>query len=282
MLHDGRILAPAVLFKRSGRMKVAFVQTSPEFGAIEKNVDTAVARLKTLGARLVVLPELFSTGYQFRSREELRSLAEDPVSGYAGRALAKAAKENGCFIVAGFAEKDGGRAYNSSMLVGPDGLVDVYRKAHLFWNEKKVFTRSDTPLKVHDIGEARIGMMICFDWFFPEVARELAVKGADIICHPSNLVLPHCPQAMITRSLENRVFAITANRVGSEHRVEGAPLRFIGKSQITGPDGRLLARAPGRGVWAKVVEIEPKDARKKLITPVNDALKDLRVDLLNS
>lgn len=263
-------------------MKVAFVQTSPEFGAIEKNVDAAVARLGGLGARLVVLPELFSTGYQFRSTQELRSLAEDAEHGYAGRALARAAKENGCFIVAGFAEKSGGKLFNSSMLVGPKGLMDVYRKAHLFWNEKKVFARGDTPLKVHDIGGARIGMMICFDWLFPEVARELALKGADIICHPSNLVLPHCPQAMITRSLENRVFTITANRVGTEKRVEGLSLTFIGQSQVTAPDGRLLVRAPSRGAWSKAVEIEPKDARNKLITPVNHAFKDLRADLLSS
>lgn len=263
-------------------MKVAFVQTSPEFGAIEKNVDKAVARLRSLDASLVVLPELFSTGYQFRSKEELRSLAEDPIKGYAGRALVKAAKENGMFIVAGFAEKKGRKLYNSSMLVGPKGLIDVYRKAHLFWNEKKVFTRGDTPLKVHDIGGARIGVMICFDWLFPEFARLLTVKGADIICHPSNLVLPHCPPAMITRSLENRVFTITANRVGTEHRVEGTSLTFIGKSQVISPDGRVLARAPSRGVWAKVVDIEPKEARNKLMTPVNDVLKDLRTDLLSS
>jgi len=168
------------------------------------------------------------------------------------------------------------------MLVGPRELIDVYRKAHLFWNEKKVFTPGNTPLKVYDIGGARIGMMICFDWLFPEVTRELAVKGADIICHPSNLVLPHCPAAMITRSLENRVFTITANRVGTERRVKGASLTFIGKSQVTAPDGRVLARAPSRGAWSKVVEIDPKEARKKLLTPVNDVLKDLRVDLLTT
>ncbi|MDP2690205.1 MAG: nitrilase-related carbon-nitrogen hydrolase [Deltaproteobacteria bacterium] len=261
-------------------MKVAFVQTSPEFGEIEKNVDKAVGRIRSLGAGLVVLPELFSTGYQFRSKKELGELAEDPVEGYAGRSLARAARERKMFIVAGFAERSGGKLYNSAMLVGPRGLVGVYRKAHLFWEEKRLFSPGDTPFRVYDIGQARVGMMICFDWLFPEVARELARKGADIICHPSNLVLPHCPQAMITRSLENRVFTITANRVGSEERVEGTRLRFIGKSQVTAPDGKVLLRAQGRSTAAGAVEIEPKEAREKFITPRNNVIRDLRTDLL--
>ncbi|MFQ5735592.1 MAG: nitrilase-related carbon-nitrogen hydrolase [Thermodesulfobacteriota bacterium] len=261
-------------------MKVAFMQTSPVFGEIEKNVDRAVARIGSLDARLVVLPELFTTGYQFRSRKELAGLAEDPVKGYAGTRLAEVARRKKIFIVAGFAERSGSKLYNSSMLVGPRGHIGLYRKAHLFSKEKKVFDPGDTPFKVYDIGPARIGMMICFDWLFPEVSRELARKGADIICHPSNLVLPYCPPAMITRSIENRVFTITANRVGVEERVEGARLRFIGKSQIIGPDGLTLARAPGRGQAAMVVDLEPKDARKKRITPLNDVFKDLREDLL--
>lgn len=261
-------------------MKASFVQTSPVFGEIEKNVDKAVKKISALDAALVVLPELFSTGYQFRSKKELVELAEDPANGYAGRRLAEAAKDKNLFIVAGFAERAGRKLFNSSMLVGPRGLVDVYRKAHLFLDEKEIFNRGDTAFRVHNIGPARIGMMICFDWFFPEAARDLARKGADIICHPSNLVLPHCPDAMITRSLENRVFTITANRVGAEERVEGRSLKFIGKSQITAPDGRVLARATGRGEAVRTVEIDPADARFKLITLRNHVFKDLRRDLL--
>ena len=165
------------------------------------------------------------------------------------------------------------------MLVGPGGFISVYRKAHLYSNEKRLFTPGNTPFEVHDIGKARVGMMICFDWLFPEAARTLALKGADIICHPSNLVLPHCPQAMITRCLENRVFAVTANRVGSEARVGKERLRFIGKSQIVSPSGEVLIRASGTRPAVSVVEIDPKEARKKNINPKNDVLGDRREKL---
>ena len=157
--------------------------------------------------------------------------------------------------------------------------ADHYRKSHLFWYEKRFFSPGNTGFRVHDIGIARIGMMICFDWVFPEVCRVLALNGADIICHPSNLVLPHCPQAMITRCLENRVFAVTANRVGSESRTAGSPLKFIGKSQIVDPDGRVLCRASDNKVETMVIDINPKLARDKRITPKNDLFVDRRVDL---
>lgn len=260
-------------------MKVGFIQTLPSFGEIKLNVERAVKKINSLDAGLVVLPELFSTGYQFRSKAELLKLAEPAEGGYAIGRLIETAKAKKMFIAAGFAERAGKKAYNSSALVGPKGLVGVYRKAHLFWNEKKIFSPGDSEFKVYDIGKARVGMMICFDWVFPEAARTLALKGADIICQPSNLVLPYCPQAMITRSIENRVFTIVANRVGVEERIKGKPLRFIGQSQVTSPKGEVLYRAKGGREEAKVVEIDPKDARKKDITPLNNLFRDRRRDL---
>ncbi|MEK7773939.1 MAG: nitrilase-related carbon-nitrogen hydrolase, partial [Deltaproteobacteria bacterium] len=244
-----------------------------------ENVEKAIRRINAIDAELVVLPELFSTGYQFRSKKEALALSEDASSGYAASRLIETAKARKMHIVAGVAERAGNRAYNSCVLVGPRGLAGVYRKAHLFWNEKKIFAQGDTALNVYNIGRARIGMMICFDWIFPEVSRTLALKGADIICHPSNLVLPYCPQAMITRSIENRVFTITANRVGVESRVKGGALEFIGSSQIVSPAGAVICRAGGKREEAGAAEIEPKDARDKNITPLNHIMKDRRVDI---
>jgi predicted amidohydrolase len=183
------------------------------------------------------------------------------------------------YIVAGIAEKSGKKLYNSSVLIGPKGVVSIYRKAHLFWNEKDVFNPGDTRLEVVSIGKARVGMMICFDWLFPEVAKALALKGADIICHPSNLVLPHCPEAMLTRTLENRVFAITANRVGTEDRGKGAALTFIGKSQVAAPGGELLVRAASKRAAFAAVDIDVSRARDKWITPRNHIFKDRRQDI---
>jgi len=260
-------------------IQAAFIQTKPVFGETGRNVEDALERIDALDADIAVLPELFSTGYQFRSRKEAAALAEDARMGYVSDRLMEIAADKKMYIAAGMAERVGKKVYNSSILVGPRGFVAVYRKAHLFWNEKKIFDPGDTPFEVHDTGRARVGMMICFDWLFPEAARTLALKGADIILHPSNLVLPHCPQAMITRCLENRVFAVTANRVGVEERIQGRRLRFIGQSQITAPDGSILWRASTSKAEAKAVEIDVSEARRKKITPLNDIFKDRRRDL---
>jgi predicted amidohydrolase len=257
-------------------MRIGFIQSSPKFGEVDGNVKLALRNIKRVDADLIVLPELFNTGYRFRSVKEVKKLAEPVPNGPTTCKLIEAARESNLYIVAGIAEVSKGKVYNSSVLVGPGGFISVYRKAHLFSTEKRLFTPGNTAFEVHDIGKARIGMMICFDWLFPEAARSLALKGADIICHPSNLVLPHCPQAMITRSLENRVFAVTANRVGSEARVGTERLVFIGKSQVVSPSGEVLVRASATGTATRVVEIDPKLAREKRINPGNDVLADRR------
>ncbi len=256
-----------------------FVQTDPVFGRVAENVEAAVREIENLGAGLVVLPELFSTGYQFCSRAEAMDLAEEIPGGPTTGALMDAASRTGTIIAAGLLEKDGERLFNSAVLVSPEGFVGLYRKAHLFWREKNIFTPGDTPFEVFEVRGLRLGMMICFDWYFPEAARTLALRGAEVICHPSNLVLPHCPQAMITRCLENRVYAITANRAGTEERRKGEPLRFIGQSQVVAPDGAVLYRAPDHGVDAAAVEIEPARAGNKAATRLNDIFRDRRKDL---
>ena len=115
--------------------------------------------------------------------------------------------------------------------------------------------------------------MICFDWAFPESARILALKAADIICHPSNLVLPFCHDAMVTRCIENRVFAATANRVGEEQRGGKDRLRFNGQSQVVDPAGNILFRLQQEET-ERVVAIKAGQARDKKITLHNDLLRD--------
>ena len=272
-------------------IRVSYIQTSPKFGDIEGNVTDAKVRIEKLKTDLVVLPELFSTGYQFKSKKEARKLSET-IDGLAVTELIKTSRETGIIICAGFAEGGGSTnhptVYNSSVLITPkDGVVGVYRKTHLFWDEKKWFSPSKNKFEVYNVKvgkvTVKIGMMICFDWYFPESMRTLALKGADIVCHPSNLVLPNCPEAMKTRCLENRVFAITANRVGVENRIKGKTLEFIGKSQITAPDGSVLKKAPASCPSSKTsvgtVEIDILEARNKLITPENNLFKDRRDDL---
>ena len=165
------------------------------------------------------------------------------------------------------------------MIIGPNGYLGKYRKIHLFGTEKNFFNQGDLPLKIFDIGSARVGIMICFDWRFPETARTLALSGADLIAHPSNLVLPHCPQAIITRCLENRVFAVTANRIGTEERIAGNPLNFIGQSQVVDPDGNILCRASETKEETNIVEIDIGKSRNKSINSGDDLFADRRPDL---
>jgi predicted amidohydrolase len=118
--------------------------------------------------------------------------------------------------------------------------------------------------------------MICFDWWFPESARTLALNGADIICHSSNLVLPQCQKAMNIRSLENGVFTITANRVGTESRAGKDPLTFTGGSQIVDNFGETRAKLGKTETGIRITKIDPSLARNKDITPRNNRFGDRR------
>ncbi|MBT3923844.1 MAG: acyltransferase [Nitrospina sp.] len=257
-------------------MRVGFVQNNPVFGSVLENLDEVEALLEGHSADLFVLPELFATGYQFKDLEESRNLAELVPGGVTTSALTALAKKIDAYIIAGLAEIDQDKVYNSAVITGPNGYIGKYRKIHLFDTEKACFHQGNLPLQVFDIADAKVGVMICFDWRFPETARTLALMGADLIAHPSNLVLSHCPQAMITRCLENRVFAVTADRVGIEDRVE--PLKFIGQSQVVDPDGNVLIRASKTEVEVHVVEIDLEKAREKFLTSKNHIFKDRRED----
>lgn len=163
------------------------------------------------------------------------------------------------------------------MLIGPKGVEHIYRKLHLFNAEKKYFDEGDIPLQVNIVNDVKIGMLICFDWVFPETIRALTLQGAEVIAHPSNLVLTFCQEAMITRCLENRVFAVTTNRFGSDKRQLGE-LKFTGKSQIVGPGGVLISRAASQREALFIAEIDPEQSHNKNITALNDLIADRRTE----
>ena len=260
-------------------MRVGFYQFDSTFGHIEENRDHVVKALDRAYADLVVLPELCISGYQFISTDEVATFAEDAATGPTCTRIAEVCKKRGIFAVAGIAEAAGEQFFNTAILVGPSGLIGRYRKLHLFRDEKLWFSPGDLPLQVFRAGDARVGMMICFDWIFPETARTLALAGADIICHPANLVLPYCQDAMKVRCLENGVYSVTANRVGFEHRGEGGPLRFTGGSQIVTPEGKVLCNAGKEEVALITYKLDPRVARNKKLTPENHLFRDRRPDL---
>ncbi|MFQ5835972.1 MAG: nitrilase-related carbon-nitrogen hydrolase [bacterium] len=259
-------------------MKVAVLQFSPVFGKIEANLTKVEDHISKESFDLIVLPELFNTGYLFTSKDEVKSLAENIPEGFTTKELSRIARKKDAFIAAGLAEREDGNLYNSAVLVGPKGFIGQYRKVHLFNEEKFWFTPGNLEFPVFDIGIARLGIMICFDWIFPEATRILTLKGAELICHPANLILPFCQKAMITRSIENRVICITANRTGIERRTTRKELKFTGGSQIVNAEGRILLRLSQEETIG-TVNVDPRDSRNKHLTDHNDLFADRRPEL---
>ncbi len=257
-------------------MRVAYVQTEPVIGRTKHNIDRAVDLIeKVREADLVVLPELFHSGYKFESKPEAESLACEIPSGDAVQALLATARKFETHIAAGILEQERGELYNSAVLVSPAEVILTYRKIHLFDTEKDLFKPGDKPPGTAKVGKANVGMLICFDWIFPGVWNFLARSGAQVICHPANLVLEgKCEKGTIVRAMENRLFIITADRAGDERG-----LHFVGGSQVVDPDGRLLSKAPEKGEYFDMVKIDADFADWKFITPRNHVLDDARWEL---
>lgn len=244
-------------------MKVGFFQMEPELLNVEANVDKALKALYSIDADLIVLPELFNSGYAFKTKKEVEKTAE-PIPGYTTEKLAEVAADKDMAVVAGICEKKNDVFYNSAVYIRKK-CTGVYRKVHLFLDEKKFFYPGNR-FSVFD----SIGIMVCFDYFFPEAARTLLLKGARLIAHPANLILPYCPDAMVLRSLENRVFSVTCNRIGEERG-----LTFIGQSQITDSKGNVLYRA-GKKEEVAIRTINLEEADNKMVTRRNNVLEDRR------
>ena len=259
-------------------MKVGFYQFRPLFGRPEHNCRKIINSLENVNADLIVLPELALSGYYFKDKSESLKYAEDPANSTRLDLLAELASKRNMHIVIGFSEKQGEQCFNSAALIGPDGIEHIYRKAHLFNEEKFFFDPGNTPFIVNNVNGVKIGIMICFDWVFPEVTRVLALQGAQIICQPSDLVLTFCQQTMLARCIENRVFAITANRYGTDNRPHGS-LKFTGRSQLVAPGGVLLHRAASQRDELYLADINPDEANNKMITQHNDVLLDRRPEL---
>jgi predicted amidohydrolase len=244
-------------------MRVAVAQMEPILAEKERNLDACLARLEeaaAAGAELLVLPECAIPGYMFESAEEALPFAED-IPGPSADTLARECRRLGLHVVCGLLERDGDVLHNAAVLVGPEGLIGIYRKTHLPFLGVDRFVVPGDELTVYDTPLGRIGVEICYDLRFPEVTRTLALKGADIVAHPTNFpVAARVQTELITvaRAAENRVYLLTANRVGKERRGE-----FCGWSQIVDPYGTRLAEAGETEEALLVAEIDVEKARDK-------------------
>ncbi len=259
-------------------LRVAVVQFAPVFGEPQRNLATMLALLDAARpAHVVIFPELALSGYFFQSRQEVAALAQ-PADGPLLQRLHREARWRRQILIVGFPEHANGRLYNAAALLLPDEeRVVVYRKTHLFYKEKLCFDPGDTGFLVVHVPayDVRIGVMICYDWRFPEAARTLALQGAELIACPSNLVTEAWEIVMPVRALENKVYLAVANRTGAEER-NGERLTFRGKSAIYHYNGTLLCRAGEADTTVLIADIEPQRTRTKAFDPLDDIFADRR------
>jgi predicted amidohydrolase len=244
-------------------MQVAVAQIDPQLGEKEQNLATCVARMEeaaAAGAQLLVLPECTIPGYMFDSGEEAMPFAEE-IPGPATEVLERESARLGLYVVCGLLERDGDALRNAAVLVGPDGLIGTYRKTHLPFLGVDRFVVPGDELRVYETPLGRIGIEICYDLRFPEVTRTLALRGADIVAHPTNFPMAAKIQTeliTVARAAENRIYLLTANRCGKERRGE-----FCGRSQIVDPFGVRLAETDEYTQTLLVGEVDVEKARDK-------------------
>ncbi len=257
-------------------VRLGIGQIEPKIGEPEKNISSLRSILREAESKqveILVLPELANSGYSFSSRDEAFAYSEIiPDGPYSQEILSWSGK--GRLVVVGICERHGERLYNSAGIFGDGKHLATYRKIHLFNKEKDWFDQGNEEPPVIMYQDHKFGIMICWDWIFPEITRILALKGSHAILHPSNLVLEYCQNAMRTRSLENGVFSATANRIGIER-----DLSFSGKSQIVDTKGNILVSIPDGVIQVDYVDLDLTEAEDKMLTPRNHLLNDRRPEL---
>lgn len=225
-------------------LKLALCQTAGSFGDPEAALDLLDAeaeRARAAGADILLLPELFLTGYNLGAARA-RELAE-PADGKRIVRTRGIARARGIALAFGYPELAEGRVANAAVLIGEDGEILLnYRKAHLFGDlDRRMFGLRGDAFPVACWRGWKIGLAICYDIEIPETARLLALAGADCILVPTALMPPYevVPRAVIpARAYENQLYLAYANHCGRE-----GDLTYIGRSCICGPDGAVLAAA---------------------------------------
>lgn len=272
---------------RAVRLSVAQYATDPNEPDSSRErslaaIDEAVGR----GAQVVVLPELTAPGYT--SDSDLLHAGAETLDGPTIAAWLQRAAAASVVIVGGFCERSGERLFNSAVTVGPDGVLSVYRKLHLFADEKAAFTPGDRGLPVVDTPYGRIGVCICYDLRFVEVARVLSLKGAEIIAVPTAWLpgfdetwwdergmAPQAHGAVLQSNLDQVVMAC-ASAVGAM-----GPYHFLGSSIVTDPWGTvLLGPLAGDADLVGVVDVDLDEVeRAQHRGPGIDPRIDRRVDV---
>ena len=265
------------------KFKVALAQITCKRGDKKGNIrkiEDNVVRARKQGAELVIFPELSVTGYVLR--DQIYELAET-IPGQSTDILEKLAGKTGTHIVFGLPElsdKTQATIYNAAVLVGPDGFIGKYRKmylpTHSVFEEKRYF-RPGYQTAVFETELGKIGLIICYDIFFPEVSRLTRLKGARlIICISASPVTRRTFFETLTtaRAIENTSFLAYVNLVGIENG-----LQFWGGSRLIGPNGKVVAKTKYDKEDLMIGEVDYSDIKPiETFVPI---LKDLRPELFD-
>ncbi|MBR0953717.1 nitrilase-related carbon-nitrogen hydrolase [Bradyrhizobium canariense] len=244
--------------------KVAAVQFEPTMFEKEQNIARLLElceQAATAGARLIVTPEMGTTGYCWFDRAEVGPFVEK-VPGPTTNRFAALARKHDCHIVIGMPEVDeDGIYFNTAVLIGPDGVVGRHRKTHPYISEPKWAAAGDLHNQVFETPIGRVALLICMDIHFVETARLMALGGADVICHISNWLAERTPAPYwISRAFENGCYVVESNRWGLERTVQ-----FSGGSCVIAPDGQVSAVLDkGDGVLLSEIDLDAARARRVL------------------
>jgi predicted amidohydrolase len=265
-------------------VKVAVAQAHLEVGDVPANISETL-RLIDLAAKqnaqIIILPELSNSGYVYKNKQELiESLANTNVL----KIWEEKSKDLNNIIVAGFAEVQGKKVYNRSVIIENGKILSIYTKAHLFNDEKNIFTPGDIPSRVIQTSIGKIATMICYDLEFPEFVRLVAQNGVELLCVPTNW-----PQGSFNRSINeprpmelikamsaaatNRIWIALSDRCGDERNIS-----WLEASSVIDPDGWPIVQV-GKGSGVAVADIDLAIAKNKSLSPKNHALNDRRPEI---
>lgn len=235
----------------------------------EENLAKVHKYVKNQNIDLVVLPELFSTGYFYETKEEIEAIAEEVPNGHTTQKLIELSKELNTHIIGTIVEKENDYLFITAVVVSPDGYLGKHRKRHLTKGEVGIYNYG-TSSEIYTINGVKVGIMVCFEGWFPESARELMIKGAQILCHSALITSEKTFDIMRIRAIENKAYLVMSNAISSE-MFKGKAITFRGNSRVIDFNGNILVDG-GKEEKLVITEVDPSITIKKDLEDCDDII----------
>lgn len=255
-------------------MKIGALQLDIVKNNKETNLNKIEEHLKEENLDLLVLPELFSTGYFYDTREEREKLAENIPEGATTQRLLEIAKNTNTYIVGAILEKEERNLYITAIVASPEGFVGKYRKRNLTSDEKKIYKRGNDSF-VFEVKGVKVGIIICFEAWIPESVRELTIRGAQIVLHTALICSEKTLEILRVRAIENESYIAVANACSTE-MFKGNRITFRGDSRVISPEGEIIAKLFDKEGLISY-EINEKFEKIKKLPDSDDLLEEIMV-----